>query len=70
MKTPALRMSAITGQFAKSLVVARAAEGLLDTVWAVGQWSGVWAVQDFVEDKITLHGSPKSPFRSCQPLIP
>lgn len=70
VKAPALRMRAITGQFAKALVGARAAEGLLDTVLAVGKWSGVWAVQNFVEDKTTLHGAPKSPLRSCYPLIP
>lgn len=47
------------------------------TVWAVDQWSGVWTVWDFVQDRTTLHGmSIKSPLkvfpashleRDCEP---
>lgn len=35
--------------------MARAGKGLPNTVWAVGQWSGVQTVQDFVEEGTALH---------------
>lgn len=57
MRTLALGMSPNTGHFAKGLVAARAAERFPDTVWAVGQWTGLQIVRGFVEETTAHHGA-------------